>query len=202
MEKSQNKELAIIQKNVSSASGAAQALIIKDQKGLEKAIDVLSKIKSIGKQIKERMEAPVKRAYQAYKDIKAEQEKTFGAMLSSYEEAEQIAKGKILDYQQEVDRAAREAEEKLAARVERGTMRPETASKKMEDIERVDTTVQSKGGAVQFRTVQRFEIIDKAKLPMEYLTPDLPAIRGALFQGIKLEGVRYYEEKILAGSSK
>lgn len=198
MEKSQNKELAIIQKNVSSASGEAQALVIKDQKGLEKAIDVLSKIKIVGKQIKERMEAPVKRAYQAYKDIKAEQEKTFGAMLSSYEEAERIAKGKILDYQQEVDRLAREAEAKIAKKVEAGRIGFEKASVQMEKIERAEKVVGGKVGEIQYKTIRKVEINNPMKLPRQYLIPNEVLIRKDALAGIEIPGVVVVEEKIIS----
>lgn len=193
-----SQELSVIKQQVSKAVNAAQSFTVTSQEELTKGVDLLSRIKQVGKMIKERMEAPIKVAYAAYKKVKEEQERTFGEMLTSYEEAEKIVKGKMLIYQQEEDRKQKEAEAKIAARVEKGTLTLETAAKKLEAIPEVQTKVEGKKGEIQVKKIKKFEVMDKTKLPFEYLLPDEVAIRKAMFEGTELAGVRYWEEETIA----
>jgi hypothetical protein len=190
------KELSVVKTQVSKALQAAQALQITSQQELTAATDVLSKIKTVGKIIKEKKEAITRPMNEALKQARA----LFAPIEENYEEAERVIKSKMLAYQQEVDRKAREEQAKIEARVERGTIKPETAIKKVAAIENVGTTVSgNRGGEVQFRTVRRAQIENEALLPREYLIPNVTKINeDAIRKNIEIPGVKVIEEKVVA----
>jgi len=66
----------------------------------------------------------------------------------------------------------------------------EQASKKIEKIEQ-------KIKAVPIREIVKVVITDKSKLPLEYLEPDLVAIRRDLMAGEKIEGAKLVKEKVV-----
>ena len=183
-----------IKTQVSKMQTVVEALVIKNEKTFAEAINVSSKIKAVVKMVRERMEAPVKRAYQAYKDIKAEQEKTFGGFLVSCEEAERIVKEKMATYHNEQERIRKEQEEKLAARVEKGTMKIETATQKLEEMKPVEKTVDTGKGKVSFKKVKKFKVVDMSKLPLPYHLANETEIRRQMYAGVELPGCEYWEE--------
>ena len=193
----ENKELTVVKTQITKATSAAQSLTIEDADGMARGSELLLKIKEVGKFIKERMEAPVKRAYQAYKDIKDEQEKTFGAYVKNYEDAERLVKTKMVEYQTELEKKAKEEELRLAQKVQSGYLKPETAIERMAAIEVPENKTKVDGGTVSFRIDKIAVIDDKSKLPLEFLLPDMVAINRAIREGREIPGVRVEERKVV-----
>lgn len=190
----ESKEVAVVKGQASKALAAAQALEIKTPEDMVAATDHLSKMKTVAKMIKERKEAitkPLMEALNSARDL-------FKPIESNLAEAEAIVKRKMLTYQAEVDRKAEQDRLKLAQRVEKGTMKPETAVAKMETIQNAPTTVQGKVGAVATRTIKKYRVVDESKLPREFLTPDMAKITEALKAGQEVPGAEVYEEKVIA----
>ena len=82
----------------------------------------------------------------------------FKPIEANLAEAERIVKGKMVAYQTKVDEEAEAERLRLAKRVEKGTMKPETAVKKMEAIEEAPKSVQGKTAAMAFRTIKKVKL--------------------------------------------
>ena len=194
------KELSIVRGQVTKAVSAAQSLAIKNDSDLGEANDLRAKIKKVGLMITARKEGFTKPAYQAYKMIMEEAKSLFGPLEEQYQFAEKVVKGKMIEYHNLVEAKAKAEEAKLAARVEKGTMKFETAIKKVEEIQKPETTIESGKSKATFRIEKKFEVTDMSKLPIEYHLPDLTKIRQDMYKGIQVGGVKYWEEKNLSGN--
>lgn len=186
---------------------AAQELEIKSPEQMTAATDLLSKMKTVAKMIKERKEAitkPLTEALNSARDL-------FKPIETNLADAERIVKGKMVDYQQAVEFKAEEERLRLAKRVEKGTMKAETAVAKMEKIEDAPTTVQGSVGAMAFRTVKKVRFAELASLSAPdiaalvsggYVAWNETAARKDALAGKNVPGVEVYEEKVVASSSR
>lgn len=190
----QSTEVAVAKQQATKALNAATEMVIATQEHYESATDLLSKIKTVGKIIKERKEEitrPLMEALNSARDL-------FKPIEQSHADAERIIKGKMITYQNEQE-VLREAEKaKLAARVEKGTLKQETAVRKMAEIPQVPTNAQGKIGQVSTRIVKKLVITDANAVPREYCVPDNALIKAALDAGKEVPGAGYVEEKIIS----
>ena len=94
-------------------------------------------------------------------------------------------------------KAREEAELKLSERIGegKGKLKMETAERKISELENVDKTVDTGDGKATFIEVEKFEVVDLAKVPVEYLLANDVAIRKAMKEGVRVEGVRYWKEQ-------
>ena len=123
-------------------------------------------------------------------------------------EAERIIKAKMLDFQQAEQRKKLEAEKKVLDRVERGTMKPETAMKKLEAMPEVQKAVATESGAkVSFRTVRKVQFTDPTFLAHNalpelvkkgYLVWDEVKAKRDALAGIEITGATIVEEQEIA----
>lgn len=190
------KEVSVVRGQATKALAAAQALEIKSPEDMSAATDHLAKMKTVAKMIKERKEAitkPLMEALNSARDL-------FKPIESNLAEAERIVKGKMVAYSDAQEKAAEEERLRLAKRVEKGTMKAETAVAKMESIQEAPTSVQGKAGAMAFRTIKKYRVVDESKIPREFLVPDMGKITEALKAGRQVPGAEVYEEKIVASS--
>lgn len=188
------KELAVLKGQVTRLESQTQAVTISNAEEMTNAIDLVKRLKETGSAIKSKKESITKPLNEALKQARA----LFAPIEEQFESAERILKGKILAYESEVSKKAQEQEQKIADRVEKGTLRIETAGKKMDEIERVDKTVQGERGEASFKVVRKVRIIDMALLPREYMIPDEVRIRKDALNGVIIPGTEIYEEKVLA----
>lgn len=160
------------------------------------ATEQLSQLKNFSDRItneKEKVTKPLNEA------LKAERARWKPAETAC-EEAIEITRKKMGQYQTEQMRLAKIEEDKIADRVGQGKgfLKPETAAKKIDEIKRADVSVVADSGMVKFRTVKKFQIINESVVPRMYLIVNETAIRQAMLSGIAVEGVRYYEEQVPA----
>ena len=195
-EEMETKEVSVVKQQATKALGAAQELEIADDEGMVGATDLLSKMKSVAKMIKERKEQITRPLMEALESARG----LFKPIETNLAEAERVVKTKMLAYNAEQDRKAEAERLKLAKRVEKGIMKPETAVAKMEAIQAAPANVQGKTGAMAFRTIKKYRVTDESKLPREYLMPDTAKINEALKAGKEVPGAEAYEEKIVASS--
>lgn len=194
----ETKEVAVVKGQASKALSAAQAFEIKTPEDYTTANDHLAKMKQVAKLIKERKELitkPLMEALNSARDL-------FKPIEANLAEAERVMKGKMLAYNDEVDKKAEQDRLRLAQRVEKGTMKAETAVAKMETIEDAPTSVQGKVGASAVRIIKKYRVVDETKIPREYLVPDMGKITEALKAGKAVPGAEIYEEKVIASSSR
>lgn len=204
METPDTKEVAVVKTQATKALTAAQELEIVSPEQMTSATDLLSKMKTVAKMIKERKEAITKPLNEALKSARG----LFEPIESNLAEAERVVKGKMLDYQRGVDAENEKKRIALAKKVETGYMKPETAVAKMEKIEDAPTTVQGSVGAVAFRTVKKVRFAELATLSAADLTYLAQAgliewsssARMEALKGMKVPGAEVYEEKVVASS--
>lgn len=82
-------------------------------------------------------------------------------------------------------------EERIAKRVEKGTMREDTAVTKLATIE--ETKTDTRGGMT---SVLRVKVLDIKLIPAEYLIVDESKIKQAYRDGVTVEGVECFYEKV------
>lgn len=193
-----NKEVALVKTQATKALAAANDLVIASDNDLPIATELLAKIKTVGKMIKDRKEEITKPLNAAL----ASARELFRPIETSHADAELVIKKKILGYQDFVEKQRLEAASKIAARVEKGTMRTDTAMRKMDDLQEVQTKTSTASGTVSTRTIKKVRIINAELLPRDYLLPDTVKINKAALAGVVIPGVEVYEEKTLATNTR
>jgi len=196
----ENINLTPVKRQVTTISNQAGDLFIDSKESLAQATDILSEIKTAAKDVEKRKKEITDPLNASLKAARA----LFKPVEDDLSMAERTIKTKMLDYSNEVERKAREQAEKLEKRVEKGTMRVDTAMRKMDELETVDSQVKGESGEIQFRTVRNIKIVDPTKIPLKYLMNDKvlaaisAAVRTDVLNGTKVEGVEIVEEKVVA----
>lgn len=191
------KELAPIKAQVSKAINAANALEIKTADQMVEATDILGKIKTVGKMIKQKKESITKPLNEALRNARA----FFAPIEGQWNEAELIVKRKMIAYQQAEQAKAAKKTEKIEEKVESGKMSFDKAAEKIEQVT-PEKTVEAKAGSVQFRTIKEVIIEDETKIPREYLVPDMVKIKKVALAGVSIAGVKVVDKQVVAGISK
>jgi len=130
------------------------------------------------------------------KEIIAKAREQYDPYIKECENAEETLKGRAKTYMLEQERIGKIEENRIAARVEKGTLKPETAMKKMEALPEVQKTVRSDTGSalrMSKRKVAKIEnpdivpdeywVIDEVRVRREALDRDkkgLPPIPGVV----------------------
>ena len=188
------KELAPIKAKVSQAISASNSLVIKKEEHLTPATELLGKIKTVGRAIKQKKETITKPLNEALRNARA----FFNPIEKEYLEAERIVKSKMLEYQNAQIKKAEIKSEKIAEKVEAGEMSFDKAADKIEKVT-PDKVIEAKESAVQFRTIKEVVIEDKTKIPREYLIPDMVRIRKIALAGVEIAGIKVVEKQTVAG---
>jgi len=192
-----SRELAPFVATISKAEAAATALTVKTADDLTGATELLGKIKTVGKAItakKESMTKPLNEALRNIRDF-------FRPVEAQWANAEQIVKGKMIDYQNaELAKAAKKTEV-IEQKVESGKMSFEKAAEKIEAVT-PQKNVTTAAGAAQFRTVKEVVIDNETLIPREYLILDMVKIRKVALAGITIPGVRVIEKQAVAGITR
>lgn len=184
-----------VQEQSTALVSAANKLSVSDQVTYDQAEVLLVQVKTIAKQITSQKEAitkPLNAGLTAARNF-------FKPFESSTTEAEGVIKRKMLDYHAVKAAQARKEEERLQARVEKGTMKIDTAIAKAEKIERVENN-----STTQFRTVRQVRIVDATAIPAKYFGD--PRVMAALLTAVRsdalmlgaMPGVEIYEEQQLS----
>ena len=199
----EQKEVTVMKSWVTKLENQANAITIETKEDHKKAVDLVATLKETGSKIKSKKESITKPLNEALRNARS----LFKPIEDQFAEAERIIKGKLLDHTKKVNEEARKKEEALANRVEKGTMKHETAEKKLDDIERVDNTTKGDVGKVQIKKIKKVRISDEEKLRADieasrkYLVPDMVAIRRDALSGKEIPGVEVYEEETIAAGS-
>ncbi len=187
----ETKDLIPLKTQLSKLENHANELTIATQEENATAIELKAKLRDMGKTIKDRKEEitkPLNTALKSARDLFAPLEKQF-------ENAESIIGRKLISYKQKVEEDARKAAEKIADRVERGTMKMETAEKKIDNLPTTQKSIDTDHGRVQFRKIKKVRIINENLIPRQYLIPDMVTIRKDALAGVPIAGCEVYEEE-------
>lgn len=200
MTKSTSTNIAPLKAQVTKLSNRANDLIVESDEQMATANDILSDLKKFKKQLTARKEEITKPLNEALKSARS----LFKPVEDDFSTAERIIKDKMLDFHNEQERKRLEAEAKIEARREKGTLRDDTADRKLDELDEVETTVASDKGATTFKTVRKVRITDVSQIPVEYLKAEkvmdalLTAVRADALEGYQIPGVEVYEDKQVA----
>jgi len=187
----ETKEIVTLKGQVTKLNNTANEITITSPEENGSAMELKAKLKDIGNQIKERKEAITKPINDSLKSIRA----LFAPLETAYETAEALVGRKLLDYKRKTDEEARVKEAKIAASFEKGNIKAETAERKIEQIQRVEKTVQTDHGKVQFRIIQKMRITDLNLVPDSYWIIDEVKLRKDVLAGIVVPGAEKYGEE-------
>ena len=188
------KTLAPIKAQATKAAKYAGGLVIKTPADEKAAIEELSAINKIGDEVKERKDKILRPLLDATKATR----ELFKPIEESVENAVAIIKKKLITYRTEAEKKQEEEKAKLGDRVEKGTLKPETAVRKLNEMQTLEKSVGTNDSSVQYKTVKKVRIVNEQLIPREYLLVNEPAVRKAALAGTAIPGVEVYEEKEIA----
>lgn len=182
-----SKEIAKVKGQVLAVQQAAYQYVITTSADLTRGEEMLKAIKQIETRItsrKEEITRPLMQALASARDL-------YKPLETGHAEAKKVIKEKMLAFQIEEDARIAAAQAKIEARVEKGTMRADTAAGKMEAIEIAKPKLNT-------RTLVKVRVIDETAIPREYLMPNMTTITEAILRkNIEVPGVERYEEKVI-----
>ncbi len=185
------KEIAQTNKMVALLQAKASDLTVNHPDHLENAAELLAIIKTAETTITDRkteITRPMMSALASVRDL-------FRPLETGLDSAKKLVKAKVVAYQTVVEEKQRVERERIAARVAKGTMKEETAVRKEMEREELPKTV----GKMQTRTITKVRVVDESLVPREYLMVDMAKVTEAVLkQGLTIDGVEKYTEKIIA----
>lgn len=178
------KEVEVIKKD------AFEGLVVKTDEDLARASDITKRTIDLRKRIEKEKEDYTKPA----RDIIAKANTIYNPYIQSCKDAEMSLKRMSTDYMVEREKKRKEEEAKIAKKLEEGKIKKqETALRHIEALPEAPRSVQGASSTMRLRMVKKLEIIDAAKLPREYLVPDMVKIKKALDAGIDVAGAHLIE---------
>ena len=124
------KDVALVKRQASGAMTAAKSLKIKDKEDLKEGVELLTKIKTALKLLKEKKEKTTKPANAILKEAR----EFYNPLEENCKEAERIVKAKMIDFDNKETEKAKIKEAKIEKQVKSGEMSFEKASDKLEKI--------------------------------------------------------------------
>lgn len=143
------KAVAVVEKRITKAEVYAADLVVETDEQQTAATKALSELNIIGDTITEQKEELTKPLNAVLGAIRAR----YKPLETAHANAVKIIKGKLGAYYNKKEAAARLEAEKIAARAAKGTIKPETAVRKLEAIAPVATNVKTDEGTVQYKKV-------------------------------------------------
>lgn len=184
-------KVAPVPKDVVALQSQVTTLVIKNVDDLTQASVLREMLKKKQKSIDEEKAKMLKPILEAEKVERAR-----------WKPQEDIIKSALLQldssmsaYQTEARKRELEAEKKIAEQMDKGTIKPTTAIRKMGEIERSATKVTTSVGSTGFVTTPFCELEDIKLVPMEYHEVDMTKIRKLMLAGVKVKGIRYWTEE-------
>lgn len=191
MQKKEPKELAPIKAKATKALSYANDLQIKDDAAEAAAAKELSQINKVGDNIAERKDKILRPLLDATKATR----EMFKPLEDNVAKAVATIKEKLIAYHKAKEAKEAKATAGIVARVEKGTLKENTAVKKLGEIEKTEKKVETKEGSVTYKTVTKVRIVDIAKIPKSYYDLNEVRVRKDALAGIKIPGVELYEDK-------
>ena len=189
---SENKSIALVEKKVTKQEAEATALVIKDDASMEKAVTMLSEANKVA----DALEAEKNKILEPAKDVVKQINERYKPAETILKSIISTIRNKMIVRQRELSEAEAKAKAKLLDRVDRGTMKVETAVAKMEKLPEASAPVTTSAGMIQWMIVKKLVIEDEKKIPREYMTINEVAIKKAIASGVVVPGAKMIEEKV------
>ncbi len=185
------KEVEQTNKQVVSFQNQANDLQLKTPEDMETAASLLEHIKEAEKVIvgrKEEITRPFMQGLASVRDL-------FKPIELGLKNAKEVAKAKVVQYQNIEAQRIEDAKAKILARAEKGTLRTDTAVQKLAEVGEVVT----RSGKMKTQMRTKVRIIDETLIPREFLVPDMQKITAAvLHTDIVIPGIEKYKERVIA----
>ena len=185
-------ELSTYNNQISFVQQKANELTISNEEDMAKASDMLSELKLVETALNETkvsITRPIMDSLASVRDL-------FKPLEKNFTSAKTTIKAKMLDYSVAEEKRITEEQARVEKRLEKGTLRTDTAIRKMEEIGEVKKSFAGSAGKTSIRTVTKMRIADESLIPREYLTPDLKKITDAVLrEKLSIPGVETYDEK-------
>ncbi len=173
----------------------ASTLVVDSKESMIQAATLLGKIKTLEKNTNQEEKAL---AEKLAKTPLAKEHAEKRELRLKIEKAIKFISVQVNKFQTaEAKRAAEEAD-KLAARVEKGTMKMTTAVRKMDEIDQPIESFSTAEGSIKFKTIPKLDIIDANLIPREYLVVNESAVFTALKEGKQIPGAQIIQVKSVA----
>lgn len=166
-------ELAIVQEKIKGMQAMLETTLVTSDDELKAVAEKVKQVKTLGAFIKQEKEKYTKPA----KEIIDNANDRFNPYIKECQNAEEILKMRATSYMVAQEKKRKEAEDKIAARVEKGTMKEETAIKKLEAMPEEQKTVRSENGGLQLRKRKVARITNPELVPDEYWIIDEVRVR-------------------------
>ena len=102
----------------------------------------------------------------------------------------------MISWQTEEDARIQKDKDRITKRVEKGTMRADTAANKFEKIGEAPTSSKGEVGKASIWEVKKIRIMDETMIPREYLVPNMTLITESILRkGLSISGIETYVEK-------
>lgn len=182
----QTQEIAEVKTQVLAIQQQANDLVVTNELEYASAEQFSKVILDAEKKVTARKEAitrPIMEGLASIRDM-------FKPLELGIADAKKTVKAKRLAWQIAEEARITLEKARVEARVEKGTMRMDTAARKVESIGSAP-----RGGV---RILPRMRIVDETLIPREYLVPDVAKITEAVTrQKLTIPGCEYYEEKTI-----
>lgn len=172
------KELAVAKETVQKMRTMVESSKITNEQELAAVSDKIKNIKTLAKGIKEKRDLLVSPA----KKIIEEAKLMFDPLIKECENQELILKDRAGKYMMAVEQKRKEDEAKIAARVEKGTLKQETAIAKLEALPEAPKTVRTDtGSGIRMSKRKVAFVSDPSLVPDEFwIIDDIRVRREAL----------------------
>ena len=160
----QQKDLVVVQDKIKGMQKMLAITLITSEEELQAVSDKVKQVKMLCKWVEQKKDQYVKPAKQIIDQAK----ETYDPYIKECKNAEEVLKQRATAYMLEQDRKRKEDEAKLAAKVESGYMKPETAAKKMEAMPEVQKTVRTAESGLRLVKRKVAKIINPNLVPDEY----------------------------------
>jgi len=164
-------------------------LVINNDNDYEAAIRYGKSVKKRGKEITASKEKITKPMNEALKEARG----LFKPFEVACDGALTTIKGKMSEYKEKQAKKQDLEKERIEKRLEKGTMRQDTAVRKMTEMEEIKKTVETDEGSATIAKVKKYRVVDITKVPHEYLEVNMTAVRKA-FKEAPVPGVEEYLE--------
>lgn len=170
-------EVAQLRQKTSAMVEAANSLAVDSPESKARAIDLIKEAKAWGDVVEEKRTSITKPLDLAKKNT----QKIFVPMKDEVDRVISIYKLKLIEYDDQLEAERAAAQAKLLARVEKGTLRPETAEKKLALVASPVKTEKTDSGSTGTMRTDREVVIDNPELvPDEFWVIDEVALRKAV----------------------
>ena len=188
--------LAVIKSQATKMQNMLDEFQVTDDQSLALVADKIKNVKTLAKAVDEQK----KKFTDPANAILKEAREKFDPIIKQCKNAEIVLKQRAGVYMQKKDDERRAEEARIAARVEKGTMKEETAMRKMEAMPEVQTTVRTDQGAGLRMSKRRVAVIESPdQVPDEYWVIDEVRVRRDALERDKngeaqIPGVKIVEE--------